>query len=130
MINLFLLLENDELDTKVNQLLESTIEPLKKLESYQIEELQAPVQELLLAITSLVSAQRMARSKRSDGLDASKEKYREAMKALQDELLPVRAHGMAMLRDMVLARDPLVSSGEGLDNVLDIFIRLVQDEDR
>ncbi|KAJ8655234.1 hypothetical protein O0I10_009102 [Lichtheimia ornata] len=121
--------ENDELDTKVNQLLESTIEPLKKLESYQIEELQAPVQELLLAITSLVSAQRMARSKRSDGLDASKEKYREAMKALQDELLPVRAHGMAMLRDMVLARDPLVSSGEGLDNVLDIFIRLVQDED-
>ncbi|KAI7881468.1 hypothetical protein K492DRAFT_236650 [Lichtheimia hyalospora FSU 10163] len=121
--------ENDELDTKVNQLLESTIEPLKKLESYQIEELQAPVQELLLAITSLISAQRMARSKRSDGLDASKEKYREAMKALQDELLPVRAHGMAMLRDMVLARDPLVSSGEGLDNVLDIFIRLVQDED-
>ncbi|KAG1071981.1 hypothetical protein G6F42_025961 [Rhizopus arrhizus] len=51
------------------------------------------------------------------------------MKSLQDDLLPIRAHGMGMLKEMALAKDPLVSSGEGLDQLLDIFVRLVQDED-
>ena len=86
----------------------------------------------MLAITSYVSAQKMSKSKKKGGddIDESREKFIDAMKALQDDLLPVRAHGIGILRDMVLSRDPLVSTEEGLDSVLDIFIRLVQDEDR
>ena len=112
--------------------LEGSLAPLKQLEMYRIPELQEPIHELMLAITSYVSAQKMSKSKKKGGddIDESREKFIDAMKALQDDLLPVRAHGIGILRDMVLSRDPLVSTEEGLDSVLDIFIRLVQDEDR
>jgi hypothetical protein len=103
---------------------------LKKLEQHPFEPVQESVNELLLAITSYLSAQKMSGIKhKGSSLEASKEKYREAMKSLQDDLLPIRAHGMGMLKEMALAKDPLVSSGEGLDQLLDIFVRLVQDED-
>jgi hypothetical protein len=37
---------------------------------------------------------------------------------------------MGMLKDMILAKDPLVADGKGLDEVLDIFVNMVQDDDR
>ncbi|KAK4522076.1 uncharacterized protein ATC70_004615 [Mucor velutinosus] len=123
--------ENDELSDQAIQLLKASVDPLKQLEKYPFELVQESVNEVLLAITSYLSAQKMSGMKQASGtsLEASKEKYREAMKSLQDDLLPIRAHGMGMLKGMALARDPLVSSGEGLDQLLDIFVRLVQDED-
>ncbi|KAI9469900.1 MAG: hypothetical protein EXX96DRAFT_587901 [Benjaminiella poitrasii] len=121
--------ENDELDNQAVQLLTLSLEPLKKLENHSLELVQAAVNELLLAITSYLSAQKMSSSVTKSSLETSKQKYRDAMKSLQDDLLPIRAHGMGMLKEMALAKDPLVSSGEGLSQLLDIFIRLVQDED-
>lgn len=113
------------------QLLESSVEPLKKLEKLPLELVGEAVNEVLLAITSYLSAQKMSNPnhKSSASIEVSKIKYRDAMKSLQDDLLPIRAHGMGMLKEMVLSKDPLVSSGEGLNEVLDIFVRLVQDED-
>ncbi|GAN11288.1 transport and Golgi organization protein 6 homolog [Mucor ambiguus] len=123
--------ENDELSDQAIQLLKASVDPLKQLEKYPFELVQESVNEVLLAITSYLSAQKMSGMKQTSGtsLEASKEKYRDAMKSLQDDLLPIRAHGMGMLKEMALAKDPLVSSGEGLDQLLDIFVRLVQDED-
>ncbi|KAI7853572.1 hypothetical protein BDC45DRAFT_510575 [Circinella umbellata] len=126
--------ENDELSSRSSQLLESSVGPLKQLESYRIQELQEPVHEIMLAITSYISAQKLSNKSKDkknnkNPDNGSEEKFLEAMRALQDDLLPVRAHGIGILRDLVLAKDPLISSGEALDNVLDIFIRLVQDED-
>ncbi|KAF1803556.1 hypothetical protein FB192DRAFT_1080372 [Mucor lusitanicus] len=123
--------ENDELSDQAIQLLKASVAPLKQLEKYPFELVQESVNEVLLAITSYLSAQTMSGMKQTSGtsLEASKEKYRDAMKSLQDDLLPIRAHGMGMLKEMALAKDPLVSSGDGLDQLLDIFVRLVQDED-
>lgn len=124
-------IENDELGDQAVQLLQASLEPLKKLEKHPFELVGKSVNEVLLAITSYLSAQKMSNMKHGKvaSIEASKEKYRDAMKSLQDDLLPIRAHGMGMLKEMVLSKDPLVSTGEGLDQVLDIFVRLVQDED-
>lgn len=95
--------------------------------------MQDQIHEVILAITTYLSAYNMKSGKSAtddDALEQSKVKYRDAMKALQDELLPIRAHGMGMLKEMILAKDPLVSSGTQLDGILDLFVRLVQDEDR
>lgn len=110
--------------------MKSCLEPLKKLENHPVELVHESANEFLLAITSYLSAQTISNRKQQPSLEASKEKYREAMKSLQDDLLPIRAHGMGILKDMALAKDPLVSSGEGLSQLLDIFVRLIQDEDR
>ncbi|KAL0079581.1 hypothetical protein F4703DRAFT_1741470 [Phycomyces blakesleeanus] len=123
--------ENDELSPQAVQLLESGLGPLRILEKYGGDDVQESVHEVILAVTSYLSAQHLLGPNKSGSQDRqdSKIKYREAMKALQDDLLPVRAHGIGMLKEMVLSRDPLVASGSGLDNVLDLFVRLVQDED-
>ncbi|KAK9760919.1 hypothetical protein K7432_014582 [Basidiobolus ranarum] len=50
------------------------------------------------------------------------------MEALQDPILPVKAYGIGILKDMVLKKDPLIVGPE-LDRVLDIFVSMVQNED-
>ncbi|CAO3642946.1 unnamed protein product [Cunninghamella echinulata] len=124
--------ENDELDNRSTQLLASMLNTLKKLEKYGGELMHDQIHEVILAITSYLSAHDMnnnEKTKGDDKLEQSKLKYQDAMKSLQDELLPIRAHGMGILKDMILANDPLVSSGTQLDTILDLFIHLTQDED-
>ncbi|CAO3612330.1 unnamed protein product [Cunninghamella blakesleeana] len=124
--------ENEELDLKSTQLLASMLDTLKRLEKYGGELMYDQIHEVILAITSHLLAHDMSKqgkTKGDDKLEQSKLKYQDAMKSLQDELLPIRAHGMGILKDMVLDHDPLISSGTQLDIVLDLFIHLAQDED-
>lgn len=121
------------MDDRSTQLLASMLDTLKKLEKYGGELMHDQIHEVILAITSYLSAHDMnnnEKTKGDDKLEQSKLKYQDAMKSLQDELLPIRAHGMGILKDMILANDPLVSSGTQLDTILDLFIHLTQDEDR
>ncbi|KAJ3339612.1 transmembrane and coiled-coil domains-containing protein 7, partial [Kappamyces sp. JEL0680] len=57
----------------------------------------------------------------------SLEQFRSAIKELGDELLPIRAHGMSVLRGLVLAKDPVAS--EHLDALITIFLDFLHDED-
>ncbi|ORX49189.1 hypothetical protein DM01DRAFT_1325961 [Hesseltinella vesiculosa] len=120
--------ENDDLDDKALQLMSSLLPSLKRLEKMADEILQDQIHEVILAITTIQSSQDM-KAANGGRLTQSQKQYQEAMKALQDELLPVRAHGIGLLKEMILAKDPLVSSGQALDDLLDLFIRLAQDED-
>ncbi|KAI9595517.1 hypothetical protein BDF19DRAFT_413418 [Syncephalis fuscata] len=59
----------------------------------------------------------------------SREQYEEALRSLQDKVLPVRAYGMVTLRNMILAKDPLFDDPTLLENTLHLFISMVQDDD-
>lgn len=63
-------------------------------------------------------------------LSASRDTYQEALKLLQDPILPVRAQGLAMLRTLVDGKDSLLSTDVALvPAILDIFVHAVQEED-
>ncbi|KAF9960033.1 hypothetical protein BGZ72_008110 [Mortierella alpina] len=69
-------------------------------------------------------------------METEMEKYASALAALQDSLLPVRAHGLHILREMILAKSVVLtksSGGDGaereLDHALDIFVQHVQEPD-
>ncbi|GEM10871.1 hypothetical protein Rt10032_c12g4888 [Rhodotorula toruloides] len=66
-----------------------------------------------------------------DPLAASRAKYREALKLLQDPLLPVRAQGLHLLRTLVLDRKTALLSTDPalLPAVLDIFVQAIEEED-
>eukprot|EP00833_Pecoramyces_ruminatium_P006170 jgi/Orpsp1_1/1180202/evm.model.c7180000072496.3 len=49
------------------------------------------------------------------------------MKDMADELLPVRAHGMTQLRNMILKRDEVAN--ENLDDIIKIFLNQIEDQD-
>ncbi|EJU06615.1 hypothetical protein DACRYDRAFT_113279 [Dacryopinax primogenitus] len=62
------------------------------------------------------------------------EKYQEALRLVQDQLLPVRAHGLTLLRQLVTPTQPTAPEELALDpalipGILDVFLLSVQDED-
>lgn len=81
------------------------------------------------------SQPRNSKSK-TDGGESAQEVYQKALKLLQDPILPVRAHGLLLLRQLVT---PSKSNGKEqgvrtLDQalipaILSIFLQSVQDED-
>jgi hypothetical protein len=71
------------------------------------------------------------------GRTRSRETYQEALRLLQDPLLPVRAHGLALLRHL-LAYDQSAAAAAAenatldpalVPAILDIFLQSVQEED-
>ncbi|RHZ82627.1 hypothetical protein Glove_106g48 [Diversispora epigaea] len=59
----------------------------------------------------------------------SQKKFQEAMNALKDNILPIKAYGIVTLKEMILSKDILMNEEANLNKVLDIFIQLVQDEE-
>lgn len=69
-------------------------------------------------------------SEANDTHRASRETYQEALKLLQDPILPVRAQGLSMLRSLVDTKDALLQTDAALiPAILDIFVHAVQDDD-
>lgn len=65
-----------------------------------------------------------------DPLAASRERYQEALRLLQDQILPVRAQGLSILRSLVATRSALLLTDPALlPAILDIFILAIEDED-
>ncbi|GAA5968373.1 hypothetical protein JCM11641_007611 [Rhodosporidiobolus odoratus] len=68
---------------------------------------------------------------KDDPLAQSRETYREALKLLQDPLLPVRAQGLHLLRTLVLDKETALLSTDPalLPAVLDVFASALEEED-
>ncbi|EGN93069.1 hypothetical protein SERLA73DRAFT_163744 [Serpula lacrymans var. lacrymans S7.3] len=72
-------------------------------------------------------------SQRTVEEDDPQEIYQKSLKLLQDPILPVRAHGLLLLRQLVSSRSPS-SDSQTIDRalapaILSIFMQSVQDED-
>ncbi|TRM67616.1 hypothetical protein BD626DRAFT_554703 [Schizophyllum amplum] len=83
-----------------------------------------------LASTSGTSA----KSSKKGEEDDVQETYQKALKLLQDPIMPVRAHGLLLLRQLVSAQGRGVQQAGGIDRalmpaILSIFLQCVQDED-
>ncbi|KAJ3171934.1 transmembrane and coiled-coil domains-containing protein 7 [Geranomyces variabilis] len=63
----------------------------------------------------------------SKALHTAQETLDEALKELGDDLVPVRAHGMHLIRGLVLSKDPVLR--ERLAEVTGIFLDQLKDED-
>jgi len=65
----------------------------------------------------------------------SRETYQEAIQLLQDPLLPVRAHGLSLLRHLIAAGQSAAAVAENVLDpglvraILDIFLQSAQEED-
>ncbi|KAJ3270793.1 transmembrane and coiled-coil domains-containing protein 7 [Terramyces sp. JEL0728] len=116
--------------TLLSQLFNSKEEPIDDISS--LNEIKTILSTLcdgndeIAALARAVQAQLMALSK-SENQSKSKEIFREALKELSDELLPIRAHGMNEIRKLVLQKDPV--SIQHLESIINMFIDFLQDTD-
>ncbi|KAJ3333703.1 transmembrane and coiled-coil domains-containing protein 7 [Blyttiomyces sp. JEL0837] len=97
------------------------------LQNHELETVRALVSELRQSIAKIRNIQMDAnlpdKAKTVNSLDV----YRTAMEELTDELLPLRAHGMGSLRQLVLDKDPVAANN--LTSILTIFLHMMEDED-
>lgn len=113
----------------------SLLEPLSKDGSLVIKPL---AREARLVMTArLASTSQLQNAKRKSAEEESaQEIYRKALKLLQDPILPVRAHGLLLLRQLVTS-SKAGGTGQGVrvldpalvPAILSIFLQSVQDED-
>ncbi|GAA5929961.1 hypothetical protein JCM1841_001227 [Sporobolomyces salmonicolor] len=130
---------NPSLDTSNTRLLSVIHSQLDTVSASSASPLVPPLAreaKLVLSLRSASSAFAPSSSISSsasanDPLAASREKYQEALKLLQDPLLPVRAQGLHLLRTLVLDRERalLTTDPALLPAVLDIFVQAIEEED-
>ncbi|KAF9055058.1 hypothetical protein BDZ89DRAFT_1055678 [Hymenopellis radicata] len=87
----------------------------------------APSLNSLIREARMVMTARLASTSSSTTSDAQKddtvETYQRALKLLQDPILPVRAHGLLLLRELKAPNEALVPA------ILEIFMEAIQDDE-
>lgn len=122
---------NEDLNMTTTPLLSLIFDKLDGLASSS-SEIVPPLAREARLVLSLRRASFFAStpSSTTDPLAASRERYQEALRLLQDPILPVRAQGLTILRSLVANREALLSTDPALlPAVLDIFVQAVEDED-
>ncbi|KAH9483052.1 Transport and Golgi organization protein 6-like protein [Psilocybe cubensis] len=132
------ILEADEtLSARTHPIFNDIFSKLELLALKGSSTLRPLAREARLVITArLADTSGYSKSKKKpkgDGEDAQ-ETYQKALKLLQDPILPVRAHGLLLLRQLVspdFAKDQEHQSVKKalLPSILSIFLQAVQDED-
>jgi hypothetical protein len=121
--------------TLLTQLMGPNDQPLQ----FDDEETQA-IQEIGIILSTLMDHDvtsiaalasklrvRIMTSGKAQPKNKSLELFRLAVKELSDELLPIRAHGMSVIRQLVLTKDCVAE--EHLESIITIYLDLIQDED-
>ncbi|KAF9418015.1 transmembrane and coiled-coil domains-containing protein 7 [Podila epigama] len=124
--------ENETLSQQDRHLLSLTLIHMKQLSTHPMIEIRRVAHDLQTLIpTRLVDNGTDNDKPKKTEMEIEMEKYASALAALQDSLLPVRAHGLHILREMILAKSIVLTRSEGreLDHALDIFVQHVQEPD-
>ncbi|KAF9432491.1 hypothetical protein BGZ76_010707 [Entomortierella beljakovae] len=133
-----ILTDNEHLSAQDQHLLSLTLENLRKLSDHPLIEIRRVAHDLQTLIpTRLSNTNKSEEAPKKTEMEVEMEKYASALAALQDGLLPVRAHGLHILRDMILSKSIVLTRSTGggggaereLDHALDIFVQHVQEPD-
>ncbi|KAF9905275.1 hypothetical protein EC991_001874 [Linnemannia zychae] len=133
-----ILTENEQLSQQDKHLLALTLVHLKQLADHPLIEIRRIAHDLQTLIPTRLSDASSSGSdtNKKTEMEIEMEKYASALAALQDSLLPVRAHGLHILREMILAKSIVLTRATGgdeaereLDHALDIFVQHVQEPD-
>ncbi|KAF7352810.1 RTP1-C1 domain-containing protein [Mycena venus] len=132
-INLLLavLEANEDLSARIAPVLNeifSLLEPLSISGSTSVQPLAREARMVMTA--RLASSSAPKRSAREE--DNTQEIYQKALKLLQDPILPVRAHGLLLLRQLVSpskSERAKMSDPALIPAILSIFLQSVQDDD-
>ncbi|KAI0773425.1 hypothetical protein BC629DRAFT_722564 [Irpex lacteus] len=133
---------NPELSTENAPILDEIFTLLDKVARADTtsEALKTLTREALMVLVARLASSSAASSSKpkSANEESPTDTYQKALKLLQDPLLPVRAHGLLLLRQLVSSRQPTKPGGSILEptvdralipGILSIFLQSLQDDD-
>ncbi|KAM0786858.1 hypothetical protein ACM66B_002284 [Microbotryomycetes sp. NB124-2] len=128
---------NEHLDMGSTPMLATIFDKLDSFSSSESELVPPLAREAKLVLSSRRASRLATQSSetsndtvRDDTFAQSRSTYQQALKLLQDPLLPVRAQGLALLKSLVSSKEAFLSTDQALlPAVLDIFVQALQDDD-
>ncbi|KAG0342020.1 transmembrane and coiled-coil domains-containing protein 7 [Podila horticola] len=123
--------ENENLSQQDRHLLALTLVHMKQLSNHPLIEIRRVAHDLQTLIPTRLSDTSSGDKPKKTEMEIEMDKYASALAALQDSLLPVRAHGLHILREMILSKSIVLTRADDreLDHALDIFVQHVQEPD-
>lgn len=133
---------NTDLSARTAPVLNDIFSLLESISKAPEEELRSLAREARMVMTARLAStsehtgRKQPKTSTSDDAEDPQETYQKALKLLQDQLLPVRAHGLMLLRQLVSARkdasgtlsEPSIDRAL-IPGILSIFMQSVQDDD-
>ncbi|KAK9450629.1 uncharacterized protein V1518DRAFT_411274 [Limtongia smithiae] len=108
-------------DSEEQRILKSLVNPLQYMSTHAPPEIASSAATLSI----LLDNYEMPRTANNADLTESQQKYNNALANIQDELVPIRAHGLHILRSLILERDTTIK----VSAVLKIYLSTMNDED-
>ncbi|KAM6495912.1 hypothetical protein JOM56_008618 [Amanita muscaria] len=129
-INLLLsILEaNEGLSARTMPVLNDIYSLLDPFSRDQLANIRAVAREAKMVMTARLASTSTDRRLHSSEEESSQEVYQKALKLLQDPILPVRSHGLLLLRQLVTRSKGEVDSAL-IPAILSIFLQAVQDDE-
>ncbi|PFH46324.1 hypothetical protein AMATHDRAFT_155621 [Amanita thiersii Skay4041] len=134
-INLLLstLEANDSLSARTMPVLNDIFSLLESLSHSEHVNIRSIAQEARIVMTARLASTSTPRASSSGGKESSQGVYQKALRLLQDPILPVRAHGLLLLRQLVnqynSSSDPQEVDAALMPAILSIFLQSVQDDE-
>ncbi|KND01077.1 uncharacterized protein SPPG_09177 [Spizellomyces punctatus DAOM BR117] len=117
--------EETALDPETRPVLDEILIILQAHSSHDAVEIREMAKEVRIQLITRTSAFGSFDTEEPKNNSASI--LQDALKELQDDLIPVRAHGMHQLRSLILAHDPIVE--EQISTITSLFLDQIADED-
>jgi Required for nuclear transport of RNA pol II C-terminus 1 len=122
------ILAREDLSVRTAPLLNDIFELLEPIALSGSSSLGPLAREARMVVTARSASTSVENEKPSGDKEDAQEKYQKALKLLQDPILPVRAHGLLLLRELVTTDSKSMNSALR-PAVLSIFLQSIQDED-
>ncbi|VDC05160.1 unnamed protein product [Peniophora sp. CBMAI 1063] len=122
---------NPGLSVQTTPILADILTQVEHLVKHEQDAIRALARESRMVLTVRLASSSAASSTtpKAPAGAATRETYQKALKLLQDPILPVRAHGLLLLRELVTKREEMTELTPLVPAILDIFMQSIQDAD-
>ncbi|CCJ31077.1 unnamed protein product, partial [Pneumocystis jirovecii] len=120
-----ILVDNPKLSEKDISILNTIHNELMYMAENSIESLKICAKDLNILVKSCLIFPVTSDQSKNSLTENLKEKYNKAIRYIYDQLVPIRAQGILLLKEIIETKDPIIDVNE----VLNILIGLLKDDD-
>ncbi|KAG5519425.1 hypothetical protein PMAC_002052 [Pneumocystis sp. 'macacae'] len=120
-----ILIDSPKLSKKDVSILDTIHNELIYMAENSVEPLKGCAKDLNILVKSYLAFPVISDQNKNPLIEDLREKYNKAIRYIYDQLVPIRAQGILLLKEIIETKDPIIDVNE----VLNILIGLLKDDD-